>query len=326
MRALIWIAVVLATLWGGYWFVGAQAAKAGAESALAAQGVQYQELAVAGFPNRFDLTLTGVKVDDPATGLGWQAPFAQVFAMSWKPWHLIAALPNDQVITLPDQRLDLESARMMGSLQLVPGPDLALEEVVVEGDALRLASDAGWVLAASRLVGSTKADPTRDNTHRFGLSVLGFAPDPALVTALAATGLPATIEDIHIDGHASFDAPLDRHAGQRQPRLIELDLTEARVVWGPLKLFAKGDLARDAMGFAAGEITLRVEGWQALPPLLATVGAITPDFAPVLERGLQVMAQTGGDTGVLTLPLVAKGGQMSFGPVPLGPAPYWGKP
>ena len=326
MRAMIWITVVLATVWGGYWFVGARAAKSGAESLLAAQGVEYQDLAVAGFPNRFDLTLTGVKVQDPATGFGWQAPFAQVFAMSWKPWHLIAALPNSQTITLSDQSLDLTSSRMMGSLMLVPGPDLALEEVVVEGTDLRLTSDAGWVLAASRLVGSTRADPTRTNAHRLGLAVQGFAPDPALVAALAATGLPALVEEIHVDGHVSFSAPLDRHAGQSQPRLTALDLTEARAVWGTLTLFAKGAMARDGMGYASGEITVRIEGWQALPPLLAAMGAITPDFAPVLERGLQVMAQSGGDEGVLILPLVAKDGQMSFGPVPLGPAPYLGQP
>lgn len=326
MRALIWVVSVLAVLWGGYWVVGSRAAKTGAEGWLADAGVHYQDLTIAGFPNRFDLTVTGIQFADPAQGIGWHAPFAQVFAMSWKPWHLIAALPGNQTITLSDQSLDLASSRLMGSLQLVPGPDLTLDEVVAEGSDLRLMSDAGWVLAADWVVASTRLDQTRTNSHRLGLAVSGFAPDPGLIAALAVTGLPTQIKDIHLDAFVALSAPLDRHAGQNHPQAIALDLTEARVDWGDLKLFARGGLARDATGFAAGEITLRAEGWRSLPPLLAALGLITPDFAPVLEQGLQVMAEAGGDPTVLTVPLTAKDGQLALGPLPLGPAPYWGAP
>lgn len=326
MRALIWIISVLAALWGGYWVVGSRAAKAGAEAWLAESGATYQNLSVAGFPNRFDLTVTDIALSDPVQGIGWRAPFAQVFAMSWKPWHLIAALPNDQVISLPDQNLDLTSSRLMGSLQLVPGPDLALDEVVAQGSNLRLSSDAGWVLAAQEIVGSTRLDPSRANSHRLGLSVTNFSPDPALMAALAETGLPAAISDIRLDANLTLSAAIDRHANHNPPQVVGLDVTEAKLHWGTLRLLAKGSFARDDMGFAAGEIMLQVEGWRNLPPLLAALGTITADFVPVLEQGLQVMAEAGGDPSVLNLPLVAKDGRMTLGPLPLGPAPYWGMP
>lgn len=323
MRALLWVTCGVAALWGGYWVAGSRAALSGAEAWLAQSGAAYDTAEIAGFPNRFDLTVTGLQMADPDTGITWAAPFAQVFAMTWKPWHLIAALPNEQTLALPDQTLDLGSTRMMGSLLLVPGPDLALNEVVVEGEGLRVASSAGWVLAAEKLVGSTRADGAHANSHRLGLSVSGFAPDPALIQALAATGLPATLSDIHLDATVTLSAPLDRHASTTNPRLRAVDLRQARLVWGTLKLFATGEMAADAAGFAAGKVDLRVEGWRALPPLLAALGLIAPDFAPTLERGLQIMAQSGGDADVVSLALTAKDGRLSLGPFPLGPAPFW---
>ena len=93
----------------------------------------YETLEVVGFPSRFDLTITAPVLADPARGMAWRAPFAQVFAMSWKPWHLIASLPGGQEISVSGQKFGLDTDRLMASLLLVPGPDLALSEAVVEG-------------------------------------------------------------------------------------------------------------------------------------------------------------------------------------------------
>jgi hypothetical protein len=53
---------------------------------------------------------------------------------------------------------------------------------------------------------------------------------------------------------------------------------------------------------------------------LVAAGVITPGFEPSLTRGLEIMAAQGEDPDVLVVPLAAKGGRMSFGPLPLGPA------
>lgn len=323
MRALFWISGLLAALWSGYWFAGAYGIERSAESWFAQQqqnGVLagHESLVVHGFPNRFDLTVMGPDLADPATGLRWTAPFVQVFAMTWKPWHLIAALPPEQIFTLSDQRLTLTSTRLMGSLMMIPGADLALDEIVGEGEGLNLASSLGWEMAAEKLVVSTRLDPSPANTHRLGLSVTNLAPDPALAQA---AGLEGMISDARLDAHLGLSAPLDRHSAETNPRITNLDLTEAHLTWGSFKLSAKGSLVGGADGLAMGEITLRIEDWRALPRLLTAMGYITPGFAPSLEKGLEVMANAGADPDVLILPLKAAGGQMSLGPFPLGPAP-----
>lgn len=320
MRGLVWLTVILAGLWGGWWLVGSRGVEAAARGwfeaeAAAGRVARYESLEVRGFPSRFDLTVTAPELADPAKGMGWRAPFAQVFAMSWKPWHLIAALPGEQEFSVSGQEFGLDGARMMGSLLLVPGPDLALSEAVVEGDALVLTPVGAAPVSAERAVGSIRSEGAAE--YRLGLAVDSLGIDAALATA---AGLGATIEAVALDATVRLSAPLDRHAGQSRPALRALDLTEARVLWGDLKVFAKGALDPDAEGLASGEISVRVENWRLLPPLLVAMGAITPGFEPSLTRGLEIMAAQGEDPNVLVVPLVAKAGRMSFGPLPLGPA------
>ena len=113
MRALLWIVLAAAGVWSGYWWVGSGAIEREVtawfkQQALAGMEAQNDSVIVRGFPNRFDLTVEGLSLADPATGLGWKAPFVQVFSMTWKPWHLIAAMSPGQQIVLPDQTLSID--------------------------------------------------------------------------------------------------------------------------------------------------------------------------------------------------------------------------
>ena len=125
MRVILWVTLAFGLLWAGYWVVGSRAVAGGAATWFAGaadQGITASQsgISVSGFPNRFDLTVTAPHLSDPASGWGWQAPFAQVFAMTWKPWHVIAALPNSQDIIAPGQRITLASSKMRASLRVVP--------------------------------------------------------------------------------------------------------------------------------------------------------------------------------------------------------------
>ena len=323
MRVLIWITVIAAALWSGLWFAASSAIRSGTESWFAeqvARGLTAEKsaLVVEGFPSRVDVTVSDLVLSDPALGTGWRTPFLQVFSMSWKPWHLIAALPSGQVVTLPGQEIALDGQGILASLELHPGVDLALNRTRFEASALQLISSAGWSLAAEQVFAATEEDPSLVNTHRLGLKLQGITPDPALA---AASGLPARAELLHLDAYASFTAPLDRHVGQSDPRLSALDLREARLDWGPLQITAGGRMAAGVDGLAEGAIEVKIAGWRRMLPLLVALGLTTADQAGVLERGLEVLAKAGSDPEVLNLTLRAAGGQMVLGPLPLGPAP-----
>ena len=328
MRKLFWLALVAAGLWGGYWFVGAATLErqtAAFFDSAAANGLvaRRDTISVAGFPNRFDLTIDGVDIAGPATGFGWKAPFVQLLTMTWKPWHIIAAFPTEQVISTPDQSVTITSDRLMASLHLHPQTTLGLYETRLEGTNLGFASDLGWSIGVEKLFASTLEDAANPNLQRLGVTVDNVAPDAKILAALTTTDLPGLIETLHLDATATFAAPVQLAAPDVQPRLLAVDVKDARIIWGALKLTAAGNLTAGPDGVAAGIITIRVDGWRRLPAVIAALGLIGPDMAPNIERGLEVMAKAGPDPEILELLLVCKDGRMSFGPFPLGPAPQF---
>jgi len=274
---------------------------------------------VAGFPNRFDLTVTAPAVSDAGFGLGWRGDTLQVLAMTWKPWHLIALLPLAQTIRTPDGDITVTAAKLRASVVLHPGADLRLDRTILETTDLAMTGPAGAVRVANATL-ATSEDTSRRNSHRIGLQINGLTPVPAVSAALP--DLPAVIAGLHLDGIALLSAPLDRHAGETQPELTGLILRDATLDWRPLHVIASGSLAVTSDGLAEGRIDLTLDGWHSLPGLLGAVGVIDPVLVPTLLRALEIMAeQAGTGTGVLTLPLTFRAGRMRLGPLPIGTAP-----
>lgn len=324
MRALLWIVLAAAGVWGGYWWVGSGAIEREVnlwfeQQAKTGMLAQNNSVIVRGFPNRFDLTVEGLSLANPATGLGWKAPFVQVFSMTWKPWHLIGALSSGQQIMLLGQILTIDGTGMKASLELHPNRQLGLYEARLEAADLTIGSDLGWKIAAKQLFGSTLE--TAPTAHRLGLSVQNLTPDAAFQAVLAGTDLPSVIETLHLDATAHISAPLDRSAPQTHPHLTELTVADLRLIWGALQMTAEGGLKAAPDGLAEGEIAIKVVGWRRLPVVLGALGIVDPQMVPGLERALEVMAESGADPEVLLLVLKCAGGWMSLGPFPLGPAP-----
>ena len=327
MRKLLFLLVTLTVLWSGYWFVGSSMIRSTVTDLLAAQSArgltaETSSLSVAGFPNRFDLTAEGIHFADPASGIGWKAPFVQVFAMTWKPWHIIAALPPTQVMTLPGHEVTIASEGLRASVRARPTSSLPLVMAIVETGPLSVSSSQGWTHAAEKAVLSLGAATGKPNAYDIAADIVGLTPDAALLLRLVpAGGLPATLSEIRLRATANLTAPLDRHAGETSPRLAAFDLTDLTVTWGEIALTATGSLAPDDKGFAAGRITFTVTNWRAVLPILVASGTVRPQLARTVETMLEGLAKQTGDADVLKIPLTMQDGWMSLGPLPLGPAP-----
>ncbi|MBN8629646.1 MAG: DUF2125 domain-containing protein [Rhodobacterales bacterium] len=335
MRKLLFLLVALVALWSGYWVVGSKAVRDGVNNWFAnaaGQGLTAENsgVTVAGFPNRFDLTVDGLKLADPASGASWQAPFVQVFAMTWKPWHIIAALPPEQVVTLPDQAVTIGSTDLKASLRAKPSLDLPLAEVRLAGTTLALASDRDWTLGLGEFTIGLRADEALGPAgYDFGFDLAPLIPDPGFLSAVKAvtipdlppSDLPDTIETLGGSIYLTFSAPLDRHAATAKPYLTRIEVNHLTLAWGKLALSAKGAVEADDQGFAAGEITVDLTNWDRLPAILVAAGVVKPEVAPTIARGMQALASQSPDLSILSLKLTLSGGQMSFGPFPLGPAP-----
>lgn len=167
------------------------------------------------------------------------------------------------------------------------------------------------------------------NTYVLSLDTADVAPDPAFLARVKAVAipdlspsdLPPTIDRLIGSIFVTLSAPLDRHAGETKPYLTLVEVNQMNFAWGQLAATAKGLVEADDQGFAAGEITVEITNWDRLPAILVAAGVVKPEMAPTIARGMQALAAQSPDLSVLSLTLKLEGGQMSFGPFPLGPAP-----
>lgn len=321
MRALLGLVLVAFLGWSGWWWAASGAARSGVDQTLAAMQAQgwqvgHDGVAVAGYPNRIDLTATEPRLTSPDGRWGWAAPFAQVFALSYKPWHLIAAFAPDQTVQSPLGPWALTAGKLQSSLVLVPGSDLALDRFQISAEALAL--DGALRTGADSLSLATRPTVGAAMAHDLGLDIRNIAIDPRLMAALPPGLLPDRAGLLRLDASAGFDAPLDRHALAAPPRLTSLALREARAEWGPIRLHLRGHLVPDAAGFAEGQLALRLEGAAAALELAIAAGLIAPEARGTWAGMLAAMAPGGA---AVDLPIRLSRGVVSMGLLPLGPAP-----
>lgn len=322
MRWLTGLVVVLGCLWGGYWFVGERGFEAAARNGFAtleADGkvATYSKLEVHGFPNRFDLTVKDPHFADPATAVAWKAPFFQVLSLSYKPWHVIAAFPSEQRLTLPYDAMTVRSAKMQASVIVKPQPALPLDRMTLIGETVEVIGDRGWKVKADALQFATRLDESRVDMHEIGLNVTNLAPDAALLAVFNEV-LPPKIALIRVDAHVGLTAPIDRQVLAAQPQIASVDLDNLRIEWGSVQVTAKGSVVTDAEGFAQGDAVLRLENWRVALDVAQSTGILAAQDRQMWEQAAQFLAQ---QSDTLELPLQFKNGSSFVGPFAVGPAP-----
>lgn len=328
MKRLVIAVLVLAALWSGYWMLGAsakQSALSGWFEARRSEGWQaeYSELALRGFPNRFDTTLSDLALADPATGLAWEAPFFQILMMSYQPTRAILVFPPQQTVATPYEQIRTTQEQMRASIALAPGPSLALERMVLVAEDVAMESSLRWQARMEGLRLAAEREPGADASYKLGLAADGAAIEGTLRAILDPAGtLPDRLDAATLDATLAFDRPWDRYAIERarpQPRRIELRLAEAR--WGGLELAAAGTLDVGPGGIPEGKITIKARNWRQMLRMARDAGAIPPGLAGRLEQGLELISGLSGNSRTLDIPLTFSGGNVSIGILPIAPAP-----
>lgn len=325
MRLLLWLTGLFAALYGGYWVVGSRAVLSGAEAALAqmqAEGTaDYGGLSLAGFPSRFDLTVTSPRLISRDGQAEWSAAFVQVLALAYRPNRLIAVWPNDQTLRLGQTNLAVRSADMRASVALEASTALTLDHAELAADELAIGTSPDWTARAERaLLASRQAGGP--SSHQLALVLTNLSLAPGLRGAIdPAARLPATLPKVSLDAVAAFDQPIDRTAPQTRPRLTGLQAIRISAEWGSMRLDATGDVAFGPDGLAAGEIEVKARDWRQMLVLMTDAGLLDPDQAETLDRGFTALALAGGDMDLLTFPVTFRDGLTYVGPFPMGLAP-----
>lgn len=329
MRILLAVIILAALGWGGYWFIGSRTVEGTVQTWLeqrAAEGwvVSTSGVNTIGFPNRFDTTISDLELADPATGIAWKAPFFQIFALSYRPNHIIAIWPDRQTIATPYQTITATSGNMRGSVVFESGADLHLDRATIEFDTIGLVSTQGWNAALAHGQLSVRQAPVKEFTYDIAFDAQDLIVPDAMSQSLKDRGLASDqVETLKLDATVQFDAPWDRYSIEQrrpQPRRVTLDLAQA--VWGKLDLRIAGDLTVDETGAPTGEITIKAKNWKEMLQLGRSSGLIPESIYPVVESGMKTLASLSGNKSTLDVPLTLRNGHITLGGIiPLGSAP-----
>jgi hypothetical protein len=321
MKRLAFISIFLVLCWAGYWFVGARALEAAftgwfSERRTAGWQADYSDVSVAGFPYRFDTTLTQPALADPATGWAWRAPYLQLLSLSYQPNHIIAALPPSQSLQTPIDSFTLASNSARASLVLTPSTSLAVDRTTTVIEAPVLTAATGWGLQARQLRLAARVLDDAPSTYQIGLNV------GDLKSLDGSNGMPGGIGQIDADVTVKFSAPWDRHAIEKaRPQPHSIQIFKADVTWGQMVLKLAGTLTIDTLGNPTGDLAIKATNWREILALGVANGAIPQSMERSLTRGLELVSGLSGSSKTLDVPLTFRRGTIHLGPIPIAPAP-----
>jgi hypothetical protein len=317
MRFLLGLVAALALLYAGYWFVGQRAVERAGMAAFAqlqAEGWEagHGGIATRGFPSRFDTTITAPRLADPATGIGWEAPWLQLHALSYRPNDVIAIFPEAQSVILPGGRIDIRAQGLRARGKVGLSAAMPFETITLDSGPVTATSQRGLELGLADALLALRRAATGATDYDLWVEGNG------LTVTLGRLGtLPRAAAALRIDATLTLDQPIDR-AIRPDAQLRALALRQATVDFGATGLVADGALTLDAAGTPAGTVNLTVRDWRAALAIAVEAGLVPAAMAGLAETAGALMSRGASD---LAAPLVFEGGQMRLGPVPLGPAP-----
>lgn len=322
MSRLIGVIVILFFLWAGYWFVGSTGLKGALERTFEEDPrLETAGIRVAGFPNRFDTTLTQPRWQD--AGFAWSAPFFQSFSLSYRPTHLVFVWPQTQRITTPNTVIDIAQDDLRASMILDGISRLALDRISIVGEGITLSIGDAAVSQIETFRAATRRANDRGSLHDFAVEIQGFRSAVAESTALFANASgPPEPGNGRLSTTLRFTAPVERATVEQNRLLIEsIEVSELDLTWGDLGLVGKGTIEVDSRGRLQGRLDLTLRNWRTWLQSAERTGLLRPEMVPTWEAAAEALASLDADPATLMAPLSFQNGFMSLGPLPLGPAP-----
>lgn len=319
MRRLTFIVIALAVLYSGYWFVGATATEKAATTRLAdlnAAGwnISYDDLSTAGYPSRFDTTLTNLQATSGDGRVAWAIPMIQALSLSYQPNQVILVLADSQQITLNGTLMDVASDGLRASVTVAPSTNLNPTDVTFETGPLDVTVAGDPLLTMTKGIAAMRLAGPAPHHYDTYLDLDGLALPPALRRLIDPNGtLPATFDQVTIDGAVTLDGDLSA-----SPRPTALSLNGMTITLGVLQLRGKGALTVDSSGIPSGKIDLTAQNWRQMLDLAAGAGLVDLGIANTIKNMGGLLGGGGTD---ISIPLTFQNGMMSAGPLPLGQAP-----
>ncbi len=329
MRRLVWLGVVLAVLWSGWWVFASLAIQNGVSGWLAdrrAEGWQADvaQTRVSGFPMSLDVTLTDPAMADPQTGVAFTTSSLQISAPAWSPGTVSVFLPsNELVLSTPIARYRTIAEDAEVRLGLRGGTSAEVKQLALQAGSWTISGPLGDLLGAAALDMQMLQDAEDHRLYAFNIEAPAFQPGdvPRRILRLPADW-PLAFDNLLLDMSIRFDKPFDRSTieeARPQPRRVELRVAEA--AWGSLLIRLAAELDVSDEGIPTGDVALQARNWQDILEIAENAGVLPAPIRPQLENIIAALARSSGNPDAIDVTLAMRKGTVFLGFIPLGPAP-----
>ncbi len=311
MRFTVKAILAAALFWGVYWFAAAQIIEHQIKALVARNTLLAADATstVTGVPLGFHMTLRDVDWRSRDGLRAWQADAVTLDAASYWPNRIYIGFPEQQEIGLAGLTSRLHSTAMTAQTSF--GADLILREALMTLGETRMEPPLfvdglnGADMSLQRIESGTYSLSVQAGSLVFAAPVLA-ALDPDEI-------LPDHLDGFQIDASLQFTGPIPLQGPL--PRLTSMQVVNAQLDWGALKLTLDGQITRSEAGALDGQMILALQDWRPFHALLVSNGALPPDAAMMAGLFLAAQAQPGGHA--VSLPLELRASVLSLGPFPV---------
>ncbi|OIQ33522.1 MAG: hypothetical protein BM562_00350 [Alphaproteobacteria bacterium MedPE-SWcel] len=332
MKRGLKILVGTALVWTLYWVVAGWGLRQNVAAWFDAQaqlGWQVETRSIApaaplgGFPTHHRTRITAPALVDPATGAAWRADWLDIESPAiWPGRQVLRFADGQQRLSYFDRTAVITTEGLQAKLTLAPGLALEVEDMGLTAAAWSIGDGQTPTLGAADL-SLRMVRQQSSQTYRITAEARDFRPGAELRRLLrSAPDLPQTFEVLTLAADVEFDTPWSRSALETrrpQPRRIDLERMELR--WGEMRIKSTGQLDVDEAGIPTGALALQVEAWAAFLDLAVDTGLLSPGARNQASRVVAMLARASGNPEDLDITLGFRGGYITIGPIPLGPAP-----
>ncbi len=322
LRIVVLVIVLLALAAGaytGYWFIAAGRLQAGLEKWVAARraqdyALQWRKESVEGFPLRFRIALADASI---ARGNSYRIAVPEIAgeALPWDATHWHVTAPRGGTGTAQGVAATISAQSLTGDVRL--GDDAT--DIDVSILALAGAGANAGQLAAHITLPRQAPHSDRD---------LGLAATVQLyhlVLPKPVTALGDTVENFAIDvkimgGLTPGDWRRALAAWRDEGGNVEID--QANVQWGALRLEANGTLALDRDMQPIAALTASIVDHAALIDAAVAAGILPKKNSMLVRLVLDLLAKRGADGQMrLTAPVTVQNGTLAIGRAEIGKLP-----
>ncbi|MDE0111882.1 MAG: DUF2125 domain-containing protein [Albidovulum sp.] len=325
MKALIALVLMLGLGWSAFWFVGSRHLLSEVETRLESEpslDVQYSDISVRGFPNRFDVTIADLEVTDLKSGSRWAAPFLQILLLSYDWTHAIAVWPPTQSVSVGGEYYTIDSVGMRASAMLDLRPEFKLESITFESGQVKILNSNLLAASITDAVFAAKRHESTPGLFRIGMSI----PKAELVRMAksgsgGASNLNLAISNLLGDLRVRYGtSPRFGNFRSLETRISEISVDRLTSNLNGLDVSVDGSLEISASGHPVGELALELKNPQVLLDFAAASGVLSELQATVISFALPLLAERGSNAGAFRIPIQFKDGQTILAGTRIGPA------